>query len=118
MKYIRTKDGIYNAIKEFKIGDMIGVPYNGLVKIIAQADTIEELCDVLIIKTKEYRGFKGEIKTVDLRIFIGTKEDLHNYLVSQMKREDLFEFAFLGIETDKGLIYVAKINTNGELELL
>lgn len=85
--------------------------------ILKQADTIPELCDVLIIKTKDYRGFKGQLKTVDLRVASGTKEDLHDYLVSQM-RSELFEFAFLGIETDKGLIYVAKMNENKDLELM
>ena len=86
--------------------------------ILKVADTIEELCDVLIVKTKDYRGFKGKIELADLRNACGTKESLHKYLISQMKRNDLFDFAFLGIETQKGLIYVAKMNDKGELELL
>lgn len=70
MKYIRTIDGIYNAIKEFKIGDMIGVPYNGLVKIVARADTIKELCDAYVITSKQghiydtYGNYDYELKEV------------------------------------------------------
>ena len=108
MKYIRTKYGIYNAIKEFKIGDMIGVPYNGLVKIIAQADTIEELCDFVYVLWAD-----GSFDTYDISHEKLAKEYFYNMLLKGDAKEIRF-----GIKTDKGLIYVAKLNDKGELELL
>ena len=102
MKYIRTKDGIYNAIQEFKIGDMINVPYNGLIKIINQANTIEELCDEAVFFDKDnkphYESQEGNIWYLGASLFTETLR--------------------FGIFTDKGLIYVAKMNDEGELELL
>ena len=121
MKYIRTKNGIYE-IKQYSFTEKrIYVKNHGKLNkkcCLKQANSIEELCDVLIIKTKDYRGFKGKLELVDLRIASGSSVDLHDYLISQMKPNDLFDFAYLGIETDKGLIYVAKMNEKGELELL
>ena len=103
MKYIRTKYGIYNAIKEFKIGDMIGVPYNGLVKIIAQADTIEELCDEYVIVDEENEHYINQSNDIH---HIRRKWAIGNYTI------------YGAIWTDKGLIYVARMNSKGELELL
>ena len=106
MKYIRTKYGIYNAIKEFKIGDMIGVPYNGLVKIIAQADTIEELCD-------EFVGIKESKKPIVQSSYTKLKPSLY-ILKNDLDIKEIYG----AIWTDKGLIYVARMNSKGELELL
>ena len=109
MKYIRTKYGIYNAIKEFKIGDMIGVPYNGLVKIIAQADTIEELCDEFLLIDEKYKHdfFIDHYYDEIIDIYNDEKERVY-------RQRKLFG----AIWTDKGLIYVARMNSKGELELL
>lgn len=115
-KYIRTKDGIFEYDKHISIeGDTLyeivfddkytdyGV--NGKYsrgKIIAKADTIEELCDVFVMISEDY--------------------DLPQ-LVCKMN----FEYCktickwtnFYGaVWTNKGLIYVAKMNEKGELELL
>ena len=125
MKYIRTKDGIYDyePVGNVDVDGFIVQHIAGWDKPIMKEDilkiagTIEELCDVIIFKTNDYRDVKGQLKLVDLRIAVGTKEDSRNYLVNQM-RSELFEFAYLGIETDKGLIYIAKMNEKGELELL
>ena len=103
MKYIRTKDGIYNAIKEFKIGDMIGIPYNGLVKIIAKADTIEELCDELV-------GNKNGVSKFP--VVMPNNKVAVEYLIKN------FQEVYGAIWTDKGLIYVARMNKSGVLELI
>lgn len=109
MKYIRTNDGIY------KYADYLGV-FNGkryalmddakgnritmcqepkeLCKV---ADTIEELCDC----------------------FVDYCEEDDSHLVSTEKPIRRRNHEIYGaIWTDKGLIYVAKINDKGELELL
>lgn len=64
--------------------------------ILKQADTIEELCDAFVFEETYPSGLKRHIITED--VCVGTQ--------------------FGAIWTDKGLIYVAKMNDKGELELL
>ena len=110
MKYIRTKD------EDNLIIDMtdMKLPYNlidgyidfnkfGMFKIIKQADTIEELCDEFV-----YVGEKGNVV---LGMSYMQIEDVKKYNVNNNK-------IYGAIWTDKGLIYVAKMNDKGELELL
>ena len=68
--------------------------------IVKQADTIEELCD-------EFVFTKGNIKNVFLPMTFHKEKDLTFY-----------DEIYGAIWTDKGLIYVAKMNDKGELELL
>ena len=103
MKYVRTRDTIYEivedrhdnmwlVVKEHKPND-----YNikvSLLRAIKQADTIEELCDEFVCE--HYIS----ANTNDLR---------------KLKPSGLIYGA---IWTDKGLIYVAKMNEKGKLELL
>ena len=96
MKYVRTKDGIFEKAnqtiyKNEKIEYLDGLE---LVRIIDQADTIEELCDEFVCE--HYIS----ANTNDLR---------------KLKPNGLICGA---IWTSKGLIYVAKMNEKGELELL
>ena len=91
MKFIRTKDGIYEVVKE--AGEW--VKKKGVIK---QADNIEELCDEFVIigsngKPQVYGPFDLKVWTTD-NVLYGA------------------------IWIDKGLIYVAKMNDKGELELL
>ena len=102
MKYIRTKDG-----KIFNINE-IPVPYQvieswldfnsqGRFEIIKYADTIEELCDEFVcVGRNDFPSFET-IKILKL-----------------YKEYDVRG----AIWTDKGLIYVAKMNDKGCLELL
>lgn len=148
MKYIRTKDGriidltskqvsSYEIIDDKKAIDEYGeesgficiyyydedigehIEYDGkgsrsmdswhLKDIIKQADTIEELCDEFVYHFLVSNTYE-----------IMPKEDL------EPQRKDCLLFHIkekhhevLGaIWTDKGLIYVAKMNEKGELELL
>ena len=103
MKYVRTKDGLYLN------GGKFGKPYAGMVGkkqeidfgycfdkkcIIGQADTIEELCDCFVDYCEE-----------DDSHFVSTEiQGIHEI--------------YGAIWTDKGLIYVAKMNEKGEFELL
>ena len=117
MKYIRTKDG--------RIGKVISVrDYNGSIPtfyrvqfakdkeiynnyeldIITKADTIEELCDEFVIKPSFSKPFLHD-------------EDKQSLKSVKQKAIEIGCFEIFGaIWTDKGLIYVAKMNPKGELE--
>lgn len=91
MRYIRTKDGIeaYNESCD------LSYVYQsvGGIKI---ADTIEELCDEFVCDNKVFHTFR---------------EMLAYKCNANIK-------SYGAIWTDKGLIYVAKMNDKGEMELL
>ena len=105
MKYIRTKDGRLISEKEWKelldyaesncqnIDDMI----------LRQSDTIEELCDCFVY---------GKCDYMELEEAQQEKEWYEQNL--QQGEQPIYG----AIWTDKGLIYVARMNDNGELELL
>lgn len=108
MKYVRAKDGIYDLDKsiwyEFT-GRKVRMPYceeyekqPGLCKTV---ETIEELCDefVLFRDNKPYA-------------IVPNKE--HNAELAH----DVWKDYRGAIWTDKGLIFVAKMNNKGVLELL
>lgn len=93
-RYIKTQDGIYTW--DYPIETLIGS------EIMAGADTIEDLCDGLIVENKENHSW----------FFMGIAE-------FKAKKEHLLNWTYTAfIKTDKGLIYVAKMNENGDLELL
>ena len=115
MKYIRTKDGIYELIDFSKTNGMECANHYGYkdkqtginmlmtlneTKRYKQADTIEELCDEFVLQ--------GTTK-------LGTRFDTLNEAKTYKVECDTLYGA---IWTDKGLIYVAKMNDKGELELL
>lgn len=122
MKYIRTKDGQVNEPYKYdnsrhayfcfpKNNEWTFYYDKDVIKV---ADTIEELCDEFVIYTpnmysnmKAYLRYEFESK-LDRAI-----QDYENY-------KDINEEVYLfgAIWTDKGLIYVAKMNESGELELL
>lgn len=113
MKYIRTKDKLLIAPELYDNGGVVlcsdPPKYEtrnaknewGCVEVsevIKQADTIEELCDE----------------------FVRVSKSIHDFLVSDdipTKKFDDTEI-YGAIWSDKGLIYVAKLNDKGELELL
>lgn len=116
MKYIRTKDKIYD-------GSLLLREYTGWYfyestkhyafnesEIIKQSDTIEELCDEFVgIRKSDKKSYLGKITKSG--IFF---EELGGWV----GRIDNYETFYGAIWTDKGLIYVAKMNDKGELELL
>lgn len=100
-EYIRTKDGIY-----WNILDGVLSPQTWVEGFIKAADTIEELCDYLVVsvgyKDPHILLYTPDVESVsNIRFWFGNI----NYLYG-------------AIWTDKGLIYVAKMNEKGELELL
>ena len=119
MKYIRTKDsvqeiGIDERLKKegvsnyyfYKWKDIKMLMDKNDVKKYKQADTIEELCDEFVF-IDEF--FKREHRLA---------YSLENAL-ARCKYHDVDITTLRGaIWTDKGLIYVAKMNDKGNLELL
>ncbi len=110
MKYIRTKNGIYEITKTVRTKD-----------IIEKANSIEELCDAIV------RVFDDNCEEIILRNFnkyCEYKMSEWSWLksVEHSKLADLFKnttVKFYGaIWTKWGLKYVAKLNNKGELELL
>ena len=130
MKYIRTKDGHifeiekdlgkYGKSKAVVIcdfdGNFIDVEKQNM--ILNQADTIEELCDEFVLR---YKNDKNEYLN-DRASIIGfeiSKEELdrHDYHIMEQGIKYYAEL-WCAIWTDKGLIYVAKMNEKGEMELI
>ena len=126
--YIRTKDGVYevlseypepenttlisNPVKAFDVkvttrtsnGSSIRSVYGS--EVISQSESIEELCDEFVV-IRDNTKINQLVRTDDI-----------NYLKEMMK-EDKRIIAIKGaIWSDKGLIYVAKMNDKGKLELI
>ena len=106
MKYIRTKDknnliiDLTNMLLPYNLTDEY-IDFNkfGMFKIVKQADTIKELCDEFVVVREN-----GEPMIVSLE------------LAKEYAKCSITTYG--AIWTDKGLIYVAKMNEKGELELL
>ena len=120
MKYIRTKEGIIDLGK-------ISLPYlivdkymdfnsQGRFEIIKQADSIEELCDEFVIIYKN--GYINQFKANQMANDVQTTNEFvkENYL--RFHKEGHIANVYGAIWTDKGLVYVIKMNEKGEFELL
>ena len=122
--YIRTKDGVYevshyNAYATHKRkGETLLEGYKtAYIKnenIIAQSENLEELCDGFYIEESEDDTFIKEY-SYEGDEFDSFKQD---YLYA--KKHWLYppQNAYGFIKTSKGLIYVAKMDDKGELELI
>ncbi len=116
MKYIRTENGhIYEYVEQriypsqyTKFGLYRYNLNSDYEQIIAQADTIEELCDSFVIRENK----KNKISLFSISNGFETAKE---WAVDRGYKN----YEILGaIWTDKGLIYVAKVNDKGELELI
>lgn len=98
MKYIRTKDKIEKVPNDYA-NKLVECPN---LKI---ADTIEELCDefVLLDHNKDFLLANNNFSTI--------KDIWKN-------NRDMEIYIYGAIWTDKGLIYVAKMNEDGKLCLI
>ena len=89
-------------------------------QILKQADTIEELCDEVVdtneLKTSNTGGWLYDEFDSDNKCLVYYAED-ERRTIPLNEFDDLSKI-FGAIWTDKGLIYVAKMNDKGELELL
>ena len=112
MKYIRTKDGVYEATDWNEDGSCWclndGGTYFRKENIIAKADTIKELCDCLM--------FVDNDKQKDFLITDVNEDNMNCY---DNKKETCY--GCIKIELSNGAIRIepiAKLNENGELELI
>lgn len=116
MKYIRTKETEYGCIIDTEkylkeTGEEYYIPENEIIK----ADTIEELCNGFVIVGINNDFYEDDIHKV-YQDFIYAR-----HVMVSLEKESRYDrdFAIYGaIWTDKGLIYVAKMNEKGELELI
>lgn len=121
MKYIRTKDGVYEVVgfdEECIIpSPLIKVRKDCCIErithcckedIIKQADTIEELCDAYVVIC-DYEPSIINAKYV-------TFEEALKYSNYEEEKENMQFFGAIWCE--RGLIYVAKMNDKGDLELI
>jgi len=112
MKYLKTEDGrlfnkskiICHAFRE----EYISSNWNDDIekylqtKIVAEADTVEELCDFLIVKEKGWsHPFDPMGKSLGV---LALNESWHKLI-----KEGRIEWVKAAIWTDKGLIYVAEM---------
>lgn len=108
--YIRTKDGIYQIVednnKEWGKQIVVKFPKNLNMKladvkdqVINQSDNLAELCDEFIV--------------IDI-----SGKHYHTYDLESAKKYVSIIYIYGAIWTSKGLIYVAKMNNEGNLELL
>ena len=107
MKYVALKDG---TIFSFKDNANYMKYQNIKCDFLKEADTIEELCDEYIVKYRHlyYRNYSLE-KAIQKRDWL-----CKNNFVVLGEKPDIYG----AIWTNKGLVYVAKLNEKGELELL
>lgn len=121
MRYIRTKDGIYeiNWFDADNFGDEKGDIHSNC-EIISEADTIEELCECLVVRNRAINrrfiyskdGFRKRVKRNKTNKWgRDNYEDRLKYLLE-------YNDVYGAIWCEWGLKYVARMNSNGEFELL
>lgn len=107
MIYVRTKDEVFIlSTKHEHLAESYGA--------LKTSHNIEELCDEFVVYTPNmYSNMK-----VYLRYEFESKLDsaIQDYANYKDINEEVYVYG--AIWTDKGLIYVAKMNEKGEVELL
>lgn len=106
-RYIRTDEGKIEDLTRCRVSeDLVGKPFNPphgwLIyreHIIATDDNLEELIDEYVLDEYGHYCVIGDIEARDMA-------------------ERYYGTVYGAIWTDKGLIFVAKMNDKGELELL
>lgn len=130
MKYIRTKHNIFEVIEETDLVYRViaaSRERNNIyskskcnTEVVKQANTIEELCDEFMIKFNDEENhieLHKQMKKDDLGWEFNDMHNIPRRHISPWYLNNPFEI-YGAIWTDKGLIYVAKMNDKGELELL
>lgn len=120
MKYIRTKDGriVFTTIlKKYENDEktfnwFINNCCGGKLNVVKVADTIEELCDMFVVWQE------GCDMPVDMPLTEKERYNEMKKLVCDGMKAKLNVWLKVAIWTEKGLVYVAKLNDKGELELL
>ena len=124
--YIRTKDGVYKvshyndwATHKRKGATLIDGDKTSYIKngnIIAQSENLEEVCDGFYIDFVNYKGFDKD-KIGEPYTFEEFRDCFMAYRENEGTRYTHCEgYGF--IKTNKGLIYVAKMDSEGKLVLI
>lgn len=126
MKYIRTKSRIYEVVEEYKTTYLVKAHKQAIggttivykASCINQANTIEELCDEFVLHYLECKD-KCNIPWASYERR-GLWEKEREHVIKEIISHPSYRQPVLkgAIWTNKGLIYVAKMNEKGELELL
>lgn len=105
-RYIRTKDGRITTLKDKLIDSIDLWVSGGKENILKIADTIEELLDCYVM--------------TDNKRHLPVNSLPYSYYKELAELEELDKdwVVYGAIYTDKGLIFVAKMNDKGDLELL
>ena len=112
MKYIRTKDGIYQVestlrdngfIKGYNVGEMGFIRKD---QVINQSENLFELIDEFVI-IRDSTKINQLVRTDDI-----------NYLKEMMKEDKRIVEVKGAIWTDFGLKYVARLTEDGGIELI
>ncbi len=110
--YIRTENRIYQVestlrdngfVKGYNVGEMAFIRKDQVLK---QSEKLEELCDMTIVVDYERPDIVFELEWGIDKELLRKCEDVEGVYV------------YGAIWTSKGLIYVAKMNENGELALI
>lgn len=123
MKYIRTKKYIFALSDDRTYGKRPAGNSNTMILLLKnyknwkkcrQADTIEELCDEIVIdnpKADIKKPFVSNAKIDEIK-----KNTPKGSLEYKLKKDGMNIYG--AIWTDEGLIYQAKLNEKGEFELI
>lgn len=126
-KYVRTNDGIYelnpnNYVVELGFDDFVTINavHKGILgiksdSILQQADTIKELCDGFCLEV-ESEHYHNCLTNLLNNIFVNYKAFMRNYnnWFERLKYGEVTKLSGYGfIKTDKGLIYVCKVEDGG-----
>ena len=113
MKYIRTKDGrIVDTTKYPEHPASWSVQASDYALTIKESENLEELCDEFVYIEN------GKPRVLDRVITRTLKEKGIKYAEKIYSQPNWNGLMFGAIWTDKGLIYVAKLNEKGELDLI
>lgn len=123
--YIRTKDGVYE-VEGRKFYDALKrkhyITTKGLAikedDIIKQSENLEELCDEFVLHYGDTMQTSIPIPWATYERRDDNWQKHKEKLISELKKAERKATVYGAIWTNKGLIYVAKMNEKGELVLI
>ena len=125
--YIRTKNKIYETESPFLDNNGKWVGYNIVeddmaiilrCQVIREADTIEELCDEFVLHYGDTMQTSIPIPWATYERRDDNWQKHKEKLISELKKAERKATVYGAIWTSKGLQFVARMNSKGELELL
>ena len=129
MKYIRTKDGVYEEDENlyfiednelYMKWDYPSKDFEHIGTIIAQADTIEELCDEFVLVYENKGNILVKKYNKESNVYFYKTKIGNVYMLNELTNliENKLAIIYGAIWTSKGLIYVAKMDSEGNLKLI